>query len=410
MSVELLTSPEEFEEDGEHEKIEIEKKYQLINPTFFDYLRQEHDVQKIIQIYLSDPSEPYSLRLRKTITKKGITYTATLKDRGVVTPSGLRRTETPTVINEAVFDAYNNGGYATIYKERIEPVPGVSIDWIDKLKGGPILEIEEARNNDEANLFYQMYQDQLIDKSGHPETSNEAIAYAQSGLDASGLAERQHEPEDIAKEILAFGRSGIKQMVVTIAGRSGSGKTTSIKAIKRLFTDMDIPVATLSTDDYHRGKTFLEQNYARPWTDWDASVVYDTKALAFDIWQLQKGETIEKRDFNFATQEPTIDGFIAPQDIILVEGIHAGSKDLDIVRRLHFEIDTPLATCIGRDLARIRDGKRSSDSIGSTEARLRYQLEIAEPTYQTINKPGRNRWSACARPIGKSVLGQTVIN
>lgn len=409
MRVELLTSPEEFEENVEHEKIELEKRYKLINPSLFDGLRQECDIQQIDQIYLSHPSEPYSLRLRKTVSKNGVTYTATLKDRGIVTPAGLRRTETPTLIDEAVFDAYNNGNFPTIHKERVEPVPGVSIDWIDGLEGGPILEIEEVPTDDSSELFFQAYRDQLIDMSGQPETSNEAIAYLQNGLDASELPERQLETGDIAKEVLAHRRAGVKQLVVTIAGRSGSGKTTSIKGLERLFTNMGIPVTTLSTDDYHRGKTLLEQNYAKPWTDWDAPIVYDTKALAFDIWRLRNGEAIEKRGFDFATQEPAIDGFVMPQDVILVEGIHAGSETLDIVRQLHFEINTPLATSIGRDLTRIRGGDRPNDSINSTEARLRYQLEVAEPAYQMINKPHRNRWSACARPIGTTALNQTII-
>jgi uridine kinase len=217
------------------------------------------------------------------------------------------------------------------------------------------------------------------------------------------------QAENIAEEILAYRRAGMKQLVVGISGRSGSGKSTVAKQVAGLLRNSArgrSASTILTTDNYHRGRNYLREKLRGPVTNWDEADVYDTKALAFDVWNLQHGEPIEHRKFSFRTQEPYVDGMIHSEDVIIIEGIHAGSPDLDKVRQLHFNLRTPLATSIGRDLERIRKTTRANDSIGSPEKRLRYQLEYAEPTFQTIESsvPKRNRWSASMRPIGAVAL------
>jgi uridine kinase len=139
---------------------------------------------------------------------------------------------------------------------------------------------------------------------------------------------------------------------------------------------------SISTDDYHRGKAWLESTYGAPWTNWDAPEVYDTRLLNYDLWQFSQGLAIDARRFDFAQEESVIEGRIEPCELLLVEGIYAGSPDLEDRRHLHIAIPTPLATSIGRRLARDQQEGRLNASLADPKAILRYQLEVAEPMYQ----------------------------
>lgn len=406
MSVELLTATSEFDENPEREKIETELKFQPVDPYFFDFLKQQCELLEIDQVYLSSPSEPYSLRVRKLQSSDGTTsYTAALKDRGRVVPNGLRRIETPTKISQDAYEYHASHASAKLHKWRVEPVPGVNVDWIEGWQQ-PVIEIEDVGINEEAQLFYQQYRDQLVDRTGSPEVDNEHIAHALLKHEVDPPL--QMEPEKIAEEILAYMSTGMKQLVVGISGRSGSGKTTVARQVSQLLGSRgDASSTILTTDNYHKGKSYLEAQTGGSITNWDENSVYDTKLLAFDIWRLRGGEDVEQRKFSFATQEPYFDGKIYPRhDIIIVEGIHAGSPDLAKVRQLHFNLGTPFATSVGRDLERIRKTTRANTSIGSPEDRLRYQLQYAEPTFRDIEQsmPRRNYWSESTRRIATIAL------
>ena len=138
---------------------------------------------------------------------------------------------------------------------------------------------------------------------------------------------------------------------------------------------------------------------ARPTSNWDAPEVYDTAALAADLEQLLAGAPIDKKHFDFEREEVVVDGQLQPSPFVIVEGIFAGSHHLRDVLDLHFNVPTPVATTVGRDLMRLMHSDRPNASIGSPEARLRYQLETAIPTYRAQPRPTRNSWSASVRPI-----------
>ncbi len=97
--------------------------------------------------------------------------------------------------------------------------------------------------------------------------------------------------------------------------------------------------------------------------------------------KLADGKTIAARRFDFGLQEPVIEGVVSPCDLLIVEGIYAGSPDL-ADRHLHITIPTPLATCVGRRLARDQKEGRLNTSLGTPADILRYQLETAEPMYR----------------------------
>lgn len=175
--------------------------------------------------------------------------------------------------------------------------------------------------------------------------------------------------------------------IIGITGRSGSGKSTLAKKIEKEYKKDGFRVTTLSTDDYNRGKnevirlTGVDHENGET-INWDSHVVYDIDRLH---WDLQRAKmwipTLGTRKFDFASSETVIDRkkFIEPAEIMIVEGIMANSpilrEDIDI----HYEVPTPLATCIGRRVVRDTSGRKVQ---WSAEEILQYQLEIAEPEYR----------------------------
>lgn len=397
MSLETLISNPEFERNN---YLEVERKFVPRNPELFEHYKSE--TVNITQAYLSAPTDDYSLRLRKIVDGQAITYSATLKNRGDYTPNGLARMEINVPIAGATFDYYMNKQPAVLQKQRAEPLPGVTIDWIDG-SSTPIIEIENIGQNEMAAQFLSLMEDELIDHTGHPDTDNEALAYA-----LSARAYETPKPftvDTILQDIAAYRRAGYRQIVLGITGRSGSGKTTLAtqldSKLRHMFRTQPL---RLSTDDYHVGRRHLETTYGAPWINWEAAEVYDTKSLASDIKQLQAGQPVRGRHFDFATEETVFDALLSPSDVIIVEGIHAGSPDLASLRHMFYDIKTPLATSIGRDIKRLLVTDRPNDSIRSPEDRLRYVIETGEPTYQNIEHPRRNSFSASVRPLGSAAL------
>lgn len=405
MKIEKLSTNRIFERNSYRE---IEKKFIPCNAGLFDRFRE--DATHITQLYLSHPDDEYNLRLRQKIMPDGEThYSATLKDRGTLTEYGLSRLEVEVPIAEETFARYaQDETLPRLSKERAEPFDGVSIDWIEG-SSTPIIEIEGIGTHEEAALFYQHLVNQLIERTGQPDVDNESLAYARHDNNEHRLSP-PITADDVLADINAYHRAGYEQLVLSIAGRSGSGKTTLANDVEdQLLADTGLGALRLSTDDYHVGKRYLEATYGTPWTNWEAAEVYDTAALARDIQRLQAGETITRHMFDFASEEPVVKDQVAlkrPTDVIIVEGIHAGSPDLAGIRQMHYQLPTSLATSLGRDIIkRFHAHDRGNASIASPEARLRYILEIGERSYVDMPQPPRNVFSASVR----SALGATAI-
>ena len=109
--------------------------------------------------------------------------------------------------------------------------------------------------------------------------------------------------EVVVNEMIAHLQTGKPQVTVGISGMSGSGKTTLAnevgQALLQHFGERIPQPVRLSTDDYHRGKAWLEATYGAPWTNWDAPEVYDTTGMARDVAALHAGQSINKQHFDF---------------------------------------------------------------------------------------------------------------
>ncbi len=395
--------PSEFEQNIWRE---TERKYLVLDGTEFEQYKPR--ANRITQIYLSSPEDEYGLRVREISAADGsIHYTATIKDRGVMQPGGLSRMEIETPISEQAFRYYSSDERnPRIRKERAEVADGITIDWIENHEK-PIVEIEWCPTAHDTSTFLNLFSDKLQDRTGDICVDNEQLAYAGHTPDKR-IAKESPTVEHILHDLMTYRSTGQKQLVIGIAGRSGSGKSTLARELRQRIKNhpqLGEDSTVMSTDDYHKGRQYLESTYGAPWTNWDDARVYDTALMARDIARYQRGETICARELDFSTIEPVLKGPLPHNNILIIEGIHAGSCDLAPYRHMFYEVQTPLSVSLGRDLKRLlTSSRKESASMSTPEERLRYMLEVGEPTYRTIERKQRNIFPETVRPLGRHAL------
>lgn len=398
MNIEVRKSRVEFEQPAEIGRTLISR-----HPEAFELLQAQ--AVPIEQVYLSVPGEACSLRVQETITPDGPAYSATLKADRTLDTQDVSRFECETKqLSPAAYRYYaDNPDLPRVRKLRANMAPGITIDRIEGISS-PLIEIEQGKLTPDAALLIDELLRTSIDVSHDTAWDNDQVAYRLSGLAERPLPEAI-DPVDVANGMVADIRSGQRSSITTISGMSGSGKTTLAQQVAAelslRYPDLPAPIV-LSTDDYHRGAAYLESAYGAPWTNWDAAEVYDTALLAEELKKLRIGTPLQRRQFDFTTQEPVLTQIVQPSPFVIIEGIRAATPDLDGTRTRHYALPTPVATCLLRDTRRVME--RPSASIGSPEQRLRYMLEIGLPTYLAQHQPPRERYSESVRPIGSTAL------
>lgn len=358
----------------------------------------------IEQIYLSAPTDEFSLRVRCHYQPEGIIYTATLKDPGEVIDGARDRLEVTTEISQQAYELYaSKPELARIRKLRTEIQDGVTIDFIEGLET-PIIEVEHNDPEVRGELVRQLDEalnGRLIEHTGDRSLDNEMLAYELSGIEKPATPESLDTfTERVLYDMVACYALGNKQVVVSLTGMSGSGKSTVTKALQERMSELygeEFTPIILSTDDYHFGKAKLEELYGAPYTEWDDAKTYNTKGLAHELGMLSEGVPIIKRHFDFESEEPILDGELPLSPFVIIEGLYAGSKDLATVSDLQFEVPTSIATSVGRDVRRLIIENRKNRAFPTAESRLRYQIETAIPLYIRQETSARNVFSASSR-------------
>lgn len=370
--------------DFEQISHEVEQKFLPVSVELLDSFRES--AVPIEQIYLSYPSEPYSLRIRETLKNGEPKYKATLKDSGVLTDHGIDRLEIEADVDANIYNFYRRLGRPAVRKLRAEPIDGIVIDYFDD--GHVHAESEDPAAWREFLDTYNLHQN-FTEITGNPIADNEWRAYdgyRRAHGEELSLPDSNLTAKMILSDITEHQKLATTT-VVRISGRSGSGKSTLVREVKQQLESLGISPITLSTDDYHRGKALLTYlNKGEKWINWDSPTVYDLAALRLDVARLRDGGPIHARRFDFASEEPEMSGVIESAPVILLEGIYAGSHQLHDVSDLAYEVPTPLATCIGR---RIMRDLVERPQFADASQNLRYSLEYAEPEWQnqaTTNK------------------------
>lgn len=369
MTIEIMSS-EKVEQLKYHE---IERKYRPLYPEALVQFREQ--AKPVEQIYLSNPQEPFSLRLREEVTDdNSFNYTATLKDRGSLSESGLNRLEIETEISPDLYDYYKSIDPPCLKKLRSKPYDNVVIDYYEN---GDIQ--VEAENPNSWQQFCNKLRSQFVETTQYPYSSNEIRAYNNLPIDIKNEQNSELHPEDIVFSALSKLNQS-NNAFIQIGGRSGSGKSTIARQVQQKLLELGVSSEIMSTDDYNRGSSWLKSyNNNQDWSEWDHPIVYDTETMARDLEKLHSGEIISKRVFNFETQEPSYVDTIKPTSVIIIEGIYALSPDISNFDSLKFDISTPLATCVGRRIIRdIKERPTFSDPAAS----LKYILTQAEPMYR----------------------------
>ena len=171
-------------------------------------------------------------------------------------------------------------------------------------------------------------------------------------------------------------------VVIGIAGGSGSGKSTVLRAIVEAFGPEYI--AVLDHDAYYRPLDHLPLE-ARRAINFDHPDALETDLMRQHLDQLLAGEPIEKPLYNFTThtREPeTI--HVEPRPVIIVEGILVLAEPL-LVERMDIKLfvdaapDIRLMRRIQRDM---QERGRSAESILSQYERTvrPMHLEFVEPS------------------------------
>lgn len=374
--IETINDSPEFEQKPYKE---IERKFLPLFPEQLAAFREA--AVPIEQYYLSHPSEPFSLRFRETADDGICTYRATLKDRGITTTDGLERLEVEVPISAELYEYYKTQSAPQLRKLRYYANNHVCVDFFED---GHIQ--IESEHPIAWQQFVDSHGDNFSEVTGDRITDNEWRAHTTYRKRHDGsetlIPGEELDIDSITREIHEQHRRLASPVMVQIAGRSGSGKSTIVRALREKLQSIGLDSIVLSTDDYHRGISWLTAyNNGSEWREWDHPIVYDTTEMAADLRKLQRGQAIPKREINFKSVEPTYDGIVTPSPVVLIEGIYAGCADLEEFRTLQYQIPTPFATCVGRRL--LRD-IRERPQFGDIADNLRYILEQAEPRYREV--------------------------
>ncbi len=108
-------------------------------------------------------------------------------------------------------------------------------------------------------------------------------------------------------------------LVIGIAGGSGSGKTTVVKAITR---QLEGRVVVIPQDSYYKDSSHLPPE-DRQKINFDHPDAIDWKLLCQQIRELKQGKTIEQPVYSYITcsRSKTETVTVEPAEVIIVEGI-----------------------------------------------------------------------------------------
>ena len=186
-------------------------------------------------------------------------------------------------------------------------------------------------------------------------------------------------------------------LVIGIAGGSGSGKTTVVKAITRQLSGR---VVVIPQDSYYKDASHLPPE-ERQKINFDHPDAIDWKLMCQQIRELKRGETIEQPVYSYITcsRSQTETVTVEPAEVIIVEGILIFTcKELRDQMNIKIFVDADdddrLMRIIVRDMA--ERGRTVETAIGHyCETVKPMHLQFIEPSkrYADVIVPqgGHNR-------------------
>lgn len=176
----------------------------------------------------------------------------------------------------------------------------------------------------------------------------------------------------------------MRQLVIGIAGGTGSGKTSVTKKILERIHSTE-SVAVIQHDSYYKdissygGKTIEQMNFDHP----DS---LETSLLVEHIKRLKQGIAVELPAYNFATHSRMKETkLLQPKEIIIVEGILIfASEELRNLFDIKIFIDTDADERLLRRLQRdILERGRTLDSV------MKQYISTVKPMHLEFVEPSK---------------------
>ena len=166
-------------------------------------------------------------------------------------------------------------------------------------------------------------------------------------------------------------------LVIGIAGGTGSGKTTLVKNLAKIFAD---EVTVLSHDNYYKRHDDLTYD-ERCLLNYDEPDAFDTSLMAYQLDCLRHGQSIECPVYDYTVHNRSNETIhIEPNRVIIVEGIMIfENEDLRNLMDIRIFVDTDA------DVRLCRRIKRDVNKRG------RSMLSVLEQ-YQTTVKPMHEKY------------------
>lgn len=191
-------------------------------------------------------------------------------------------------------------------------------------------------------------------------------------------------------------------MIIGIAGGTGSGKTTLMRALVNRFGDH---IAVISHDNYYKAHDDMPME-ERAQLNYDEPAAFDTDMLIEHLRLLRQGITIHCPVYDFTIHNRTKETIeIPPKKVIILEGILIfENKTLCDEMDIKIFVDTDADVCLARRIRRdVRKRGRSLDSV------LQQYLTTVKPMHEQYVEPSKKNADLVVLEGGKNVVALDLI-
>ena len=171
-------------------------------------------------------------------------------------------------------------------------------------------------------------------------------------------------------------------LVIGIAGGTGSGKTTLVKNLAKIFAD---EVTVLSHDNYYKRHDELTYD-ERCLLNYDEPDAFDTSLMAYQLDCLRHGQSIECPVYDYTVHNRSNETIhIEPNRVIIVEGIMIfENEDLRNLMDIRIFVDTDA------DVRLCRRIKRDVNKRGlSMQSVLEQYQTTVKPMHEKFVEPSK---------------------
>ncbi len=195
-------------------------------------------------------------------------------------------------------------------------------------------------------------------------------------------------------------QSGI--IVIGVAGGTGSGKTTLVKALINRFGDN---ITVLSHDNYYKRHDELTYE-ERSRLNYDHPSAFDTDMMIEHLRMLKRGETIECPTYDYTIHNRAEAVLrVEPKKVIVVEGIlifenRELCSEMDIKIFVDADADVRLCRRIRRD---VKKRGRTIDSV------IEQYLTTVKPMHEQFVEPSKKNANLIVPEGGKNLIALEMI-